>query len=114
MEIALDSRSNCSPDHPTSPTSDWFYKRQDGTIKYAENPPKKYEIFIRSILPAKNWQRFGRRCKASSSSGPSTGCAFFASTTHTQAGRIWEFLIAGVREKFPDTFFFRKLSPARK
>ena len=44
MEIALDFAINCSPDHPyVKEHPDWFYKRPDGTIKYAENPPKKYE-----------------------------------------------------------------------
>ena len=43
MEIALDFAINCSPDHPyVKEHPDWFYKRPDGTIKYAENPPKKY------------------------------------------------------------------------
>ena len=42
MEIALDFAINCSPDHPyVKEHPDWFYKRPDGTIKYAENPPKK-------------------------------------------------------------------------
>ena len=44
MEIALDFAINCSPDHPyVAEHPEWFYKRPDGTIKYAENPPKKYE-----------------------------------------------------------------------
>ena len=44
MEIALDFALNCSPDHPyLKEHPDWFYKRPDGSIKYAENPPKKYE-----------------------------------------------------------------------
>src|SRR6266699_3207584 len=44
MEIALDFAINCSPDHPyVKEHPEWFYKRPDGTIKYAENPPKKYE-----------------------------------------------------------------------
>ena len=44
MEIALDFAINCSPDHPyVREHPEWFYKRPDGTIKYAENPPKKYE-----------------------------------------------------------------------
>ncbi len=49
MEIALDFAINCSPDHPyVREHPEWFYKRPDGTIKYAENPPKKYE----DIYPA--------------------------------------------------------------
>ncbi len=49
MEIALDFAINCSPDHPyVREHPDWFYQRPDGSIKFAENPPKKYE----DIYPA--------------------------------------------------------------
>src|SRR5262249_18569974 len=44
MEVALDYAIQCSPDHPyVREHPEWFYQRADGSIKYAENPPKKYE-----------------------------------------------------------------------
>jgi starch synthase (maltosyl-transferring) len=44
MEVALDLAIQCSPDHPwVREHPEWFHHRPDGTIKYAENPPKKYQ-----------------------------------------------------------------------
>jgi starch synthase (maltosyl-transferring) len=61
MEIALDFAINCSPDHPyVAEHPEWFYKRPDGTIKYAENPPKKYEDIYPLNFRCSNWQDFGR------------------------------------------------------
>src|SRR5256886_1118315 len=57
MEIALDFAINCSPDHPyVREHPDWFYLRPDGTIKYAENPPKKYEDIYPLNFRCENWQ----------------------------------------------------------
>jgi len=57
MEIALDFAINCSPDHPyVKEHPDWFYKRPDGTIKYAENPPKKYEDIYPLNFHCENWR----------------------------------------------------------
>ena len=52
MEVALDYALQCSPDHPwLREHPDWFFARPDGTLKYAENPPKKYE----DIYPFDFW-----------------------------------------------------------
>ena len=57
MEIALDFAINCSPDHPyVREHPEWFYKRPDGTIKFAENPPKKYEDIYPLNFRCENWQ----------------------------------------------------------
>src|SRR5204863_9379547 len=57
MEIALDFAINCSPDHPyVKEHPDWFYRRPDGTIKYAENPPKKYEDIYPLNFRCEDWQ----------------------------------------------------------
>jgi starch synthase (maltosyl-transferring) len=57
MEVALDFAINCSPDHPyVAEHPDWFYKRPDGTIKYAENPPKKYEDIYPLNFRCADWQ----------------------------------------------------------
>ena len=62
MEVALDFAINCSPDHPTSRAHpDWFFKRPDGTIKYAENPPKKYQDIYPLNFTALTERRCGRR-----------------------------------------------------
>src|SRR2546425_2670859 len=57
MELALDFAINCSPDHPyVHEHPEWFFKRPDGTIKYAENPPKKYEDVYPLNFFCANWQ----------------------------------------------------------
>ncbi len=57
MEIAIDFAINCSPDHPyVRDHPEWFFKRPDGTIKYAENPPKKYQDVYPLNFHNPNWQ----------------------------------------------------------
>ncbi len=57
LELALDFAINVSPDHPwVSEHPEWFYHRPDGSIKYAENPPKKYEDIYPVNFRACNWQ----------------------------------------------------------
>ena len=65
MEIALDFAINCSPDHPyVHEHPEWFYKRPDGTIKFAENPPKKYEDIYPLNFRCKNWRELWKEMKS--------------------------------------------------
>ena len=104
MEIALDFAINCSPDHPyVREHPDWFYKRPDGTIKYAENPPKKYEDIYPLNFRCENWRELWAEMKSIVLFGPSAGCASFASIIRTpNPVAFWEYLISGVRAKYPD------------
>jgi starch synthase (maltosyl-transferring) len=107
MEVALDFALNCSPDHPwVKQHPEWFYHRPDGSIKYAENPPKRYEdIFplnfdgpaapalaaaLRDVLL--HWARHGVRI-------------FRVDNPHTKPLPFWEWLLAAVRAEFPDVVF---------
>jgi starch synthase (maltosyl-transferring) len=57
MEIALDFALNCSPDHPyVKDHPEWFYQRPDGSIRYAENPPKKYQDIYRINFHCDDWR----------------------------------------------------------
>ena len=107
MEIALDFALNCSPDHPyVTEHPEWFYKRPDGTIKYAENPPKKYEDIYPLNFRGANWRKLWEEMKSIILFWAERGVRIFrVDNPHTKPVAFWEFLISGVREKFPDTIF---------
>ncbi len=107
MEIALDFAINCSPDHPyVKEHPDWFYKRPDGTIKYAENPPKKYEDIYPLNFRCENWRELWAEMKSIVLFWAEHGVRIFrVDNPHTKPVAFWEYLTTGVREKYPDTIF---------
>lgn len=107
MEIALDFAINCSPDHPyVKEHPEWFYKRPDGTIKYAENPPKKYEDIYPINFRCENWRELWAEMKSIVLFWAERGVRIFrVDNPHTKPVAFWEYLIKGVREKYPDTIF---------
>ncbi len=107
MEIALDFAINCSPDHPyVKEHPDWFYKRPDGTIKYAENPPKKYEDIYPLNFRCENWRALWAEMKSIVLFWAEHGVRIFrVDNPHTKPVAFWEYLTTGVREKYPDTIF---------
>lgn len=107
MEVALDFAINCSPDHPyVHEHPDWFYMRPDGTIKYAENPPKKYQDVYPLNFHNPDWKNlwaeltnvvlFWARRKVR---------IFRVDNPHTKPVAFWEYLIGKVHAEFPDTIF---------
>jgi starch synthase (maltosyl-transferring) len=107
MEIALDFAINCSPDHPyVKEHPDWFYKRSDGTIKYAENPPKKYEDIYPLNFRCENWRALWAEMKSIVLFWAEHGVRIFrVDNPHTKPVAFWEYLIGGVREKYADAIF---------
>lgn len=108
IELALDFAIQCSPDHPwLREHPDWFDWRPDGTIKYAENPPKRYQDIVNVDFYAKGavpglwqalrdvvlfWAREGVRL-------------FRVDNPHTKPLPFWEWMIAEVRAHHPDAIF---------
>ncbi|CAB3757352.1 alpha-1,4-glucan--maltose-1-phosphate maltosyltransferase [Paraburkholderia solisilvae] len=108
LEIALDFAIQCSPDHPwlkEHPT--WFAWRPDGTLRYAENPPKKYQDIVNPDFYARDakpdlwialrdvilfWVNAGVRI-------------FRVDNPHTKPLPFWEWMIADVRARHPDVIF---------
>ncbi len=107
MEIALDFAINCSPDHPyVAEHPDWFYKRPDGTIKYAENPPKKYEDIYPLNFRCADWQTLWDEMASIILFWAERGVRIFrVDNPHTKPVPFWEYVISQVRARFPDVVF---------
>ncbi len=116
LEIALDFALNCSPDHPyVKDHPEWFYQRPDGSIRYAENPPKKYQDIYpinfdtdprgldKEILRVvRHWINAGVKI-------------FRVDNPHTKPPNFWETLISEVKKTDPDVLFLAEAftRPAR-
>ncbi|MFN2508180.1 MAG: alpha-1,4-glucan--maltose-1-phosphate maltosyltransferase [Chthoniobacterales bacterium] len=107
MEVALDFAINCSPDHPyVLEHPEWFYKRPDGTIKYAENPPKKYEDIYPLNFRCENWRELWEEMTNIILFWAEHGVRIIrVDNPHTKPVAFWEYLIARVRDRFPDQIF---------
>ncbi len=107
LEVALDFAINCSPDHPyVAEHPEWFYKRPDGTIKYAENPPKKYEDIYPLNFRCENWQALWDEMTSIILFWADRGVRTFrVDNPHTKPVPFWEYLIGKVRNRYPDTVF---------
>ncbi len=109
MEVALDFAINCSPDHPyVSEHPEWFFKRPDGSIKYAENPPKKYEDIYPLNFSATNekWQALWEEMKNIIIFWCEKGVRIFrVDNPHTKPIPFWEYLINEVHYVYPDVIF---------
>jgi starch synthase (maltosyl-transferring) len=107
MEVALDFAINCSPDHPyVREHPDWFFARPDGSIKYAENPPKKYQDVYPLNFHNPDWRRLWRELTYVVTFWAERGVRIFrVDNPHTKPLAFWEYLIEKVQERFPDTLF---------
>ncbi|WP_375433201.1 alpha-1,4-glucan--maltose-1-phosphate maltosyltransferase [uncultured Friedmanniella sp.] len=106
MEVAMDFALQASPDHPwVTDHPEWFSERADGSIAYAENPPKKYQdiypinfdrdregIYAESLRLLRFWMSHGVRI-------------FRVDNPHTKPVNFWAWLLAEVRRTDPDVFF---------
>jgi starch synthase (maltosyl-transferring) len=116
LEIALDFALQCAPDHPwVKEHPEWFTVRPDGTIAYAENPPKKYQdiypvnfdndpagIYAESLRVVLHWVEHGVRI-------------FRVDNPHTKPPNFWHWLIWQVKARYPDVLFLAEAftRPAR-
>ena len=107
MEVALDFALNCSPDHPyVHEHPEWFYKRPDGTIKYAENPPKKYQDVYPMNFHNPNWRTLWDELTSVIEFWCEHGVRIFrVDNPHTKPVAFWEYLIGRVQRRFPDAMF---------
>jgi starch synthase (maltosyl-transferring) len=110
LEVALDYALQCSPDHPwVTEHPEWFHHRPDGTIKYAENPPKKYQ----DIYPINFWpddeadrRALWAECKAILDFWIGHGIRIFrVDNPHTKPFAFWAWLLPEVQAEHPDVIF---------
>jgi starch synthase (maltosyl-transferring) len=107
MEIAIDFALNCSPDHPyVAEHPDWFYQRPDGTIKYAENPPKKYQDVYPLNFYCAGWRELWDELTSIIEFWCEHGVRVFrVDNPHTKPVHFWEYLIGRVQSVWPDSIF---------
>lgn len=107
MEIALDFAINCSPDHPyVKEHPDWFYQRPDGTIKFAENPPKKYEDIYPLNFYCDDQEGLWNEMLSFFLFWAQKGVRIFrVDNPHTKPVAFWEWVIAEVHKQYPDAIF---------
>lgn len=107
IEIAQDIAFQCSPDHPyVKEHPEWFLWRPDGTVQYAENPPKKYQDILPLNFATENWRELWEELKSVVTFWAEQGVRIFrVDNPHTKPFRFWEWLIAEVKKEYPDAIF---------
>jgi starch synthase (maltosyl-transferring) len=107
IDIALDFAIQCSPDHPwLEEHPEWFHRRPDGTLKYAENPPKRYQDIYNVNFESDDWQTLWAALLDVVLHWVSHGVkAFRVDNPHTKPVAFWEWLIREVQAVDPEVIF---------
>jgi starch synthase (maltosyl-transferring) len=107
IELALDIAFQCAPDHPwVSEHPQWFKKRADGTIQYAENPPKKYQDIYPLDFETSDWRALWDGLLDVFLFWIEQGIRIFrVDNPHTKAFPFWEWVIAEIKRDYPDALF---------
>jgi starch synthase (maltosyl-transferring) len=107
IDIALDIAFQCAPDHPyVKEHPDWFRQRPDGSIQYAENPPKKYQDIYPFNFESEDWRNLWDELLSVITFWIDQGVKIFrVDNPHTKPIAFWEWAIAEVNKKYPDIIF---------
>jgi starch synthase (maltosyl-transferring) len=107
VSVALDIAFQCSPDHPwVLEHPQWFRWRPDGTVQFAENPPKRYEDILPIDFETKDWENLWRELRSVFFFWIGKGVKIFrVDNPHTKAFPFWEWAIGSIRDAHPDTVF---------
>jgi starch synthase (maltosyl-transferring) len=107
LEVALDFAIQASPDHPwVTEHPEWFRARPDGTLQYAENPPKKYQDIYPLDFESEDWQGLWEALKAVVDFWVGHGVKIFrVDNPHTKAFAFWEWMIGAVKADHPEVLF---------
>jgi starch synthase (maltosyl-transferring) len=107
IEIALDLAFQCSPDHPyVKEHPEWFTTRPDGTIQFAENPPKKYQDIFPLNFESEAYPELWKELRGVVQYWIDQGIRIFrVDNPHTKPFPFWKWLIADVKDRYPDSIF---------
>jgi len=107
IDIALDFAIQCSPDHPwLREHPEWFHRRPDGTLKYAENPPKRYQDIYNVNWESPDWRGLWEELRRVVMQWVDCGVKVFrVDNPHTKTFPFWEWLIAEVHAHDRDVIF---------
>ena len=107
LEVALDLAYQASPDHPyVKAHPEWFRQRPDGTIQYAENPPKKYQDIYPINFESDDWTSLWPELKRIIEFWIAHGVKIFrVDNPHTKLYRFWEWALADIKRQHPDAIF---------
>lgn len=107
MKLALDIAFQCAPDHPwVKDHPSWFRKRADGSIQYAENPPKKYQDIYPLDFESEDWRALWEELKNVILFWAKKGVRIFrVDNPHTKSFAFWEWCIREISRDYPDTIF---------
>ncbi|MDI1257766.1 alpha-1,4-glucan--maltose-1-phosphate maltosyltransferase [Aquabacterium sp.] len=107
LEIALDIAFQCAPDHPyVQAHPEWFKWRPDGTVQYAENPPKKYQDIYPFNFETTDWRALWQELKSVFDHWINEGVTIFrVDNPHTKAFPFWEWAITAIKREHPEVLF---------
>jgi starch synthase (maltosyl-transferring) len=107
LEVALDIAFQASPDHPwVKEHPEWFVARPDGTIQYAENPPKKYQDIYPLDFESKDWRGLWLELRGVFEFWVEQGVRIFrVDNPHTKSLRFWGWCIESLKAQYPDLIF---------
>jgi starch synthase (maltosyl-transferring) len=116
LDVALDIAFQCSPDHPyVKEHPEWFRKRPDGSIQYAENPPKKYEDIYPFDFESPDWRALWDELRSVFLFWAKHGVHIFrVDNPHTKPFRFWQWVIAEVKREHPDAIFLSEAFTRRR
>jgi len=107
IDIALDVAFQCSPDHPyVKKHPQWFRWRPDGTVQYAENPPKKYEDIYPFDFNTQDWEKLWEELESIFRFWLEQGVSIFrVDNPHTKPFAFWEWVIGRLKKDYPEVLF---------
>ncbi len=107
LAIALDIAYQCAPDHPyVREHPEWFRRRADGSVQYAENPPKKYEDIYPFDFETEDWQELWAELESVLEFWIAQGVTVFRiDNPHTKPFAFWEWVIGQIKSRHPEAIF---------